>query len=1053
MGTKKQYCYLLLAISFLCTLNTYIIVAQADKDSTEVRVLYFVCNTTTSMLSYLRLQPAFYLAYETVQKRIENGIYKNFYFDVTYSYDGCKSSSLGNGVDLYAAHQYHAIFGPPNIFGVGMSDLARYWNIPMLSGASTSADFSDKDRHTHFTRLSYDLNRVGYLLLETFKRFNWTRCSHIIGTGYIAIRAGKAISNILQAQDNMHLYELQWTGDNKTVYDIMRKAGRVSRVIIISSRGDEVRRAMVAAYSLGFINGEYAFMAFHPFNNSWQYGNYHWQQGDGLDKKARLAYDALLHIRLYEPLTSEFAEFERKIHQRQLEVYNWTRPEGDYTNYFAGAFHDALILYANVVNQTLAENGSVRDGAAMVKKMWNSTFKGISGNIAIKANGDRDADFSLYDFKGDKFEVVASYYGATSQIVIEGDIHWPGRADGPPPDTPYCGFENENPLCRHETETVSPMAAAGISVAGLFIIVIFFLIYKKMKMDAAELANMSWKINWDDLMFKSIGKSSRASLKAISNTSSKTEEEAVANQVFANVALYQGRMVVVKRIRKQRVDITLDLRKEMTSMRRAEHINIVRFVGACIDSPNIATAFDYCPKGSLQDILENDALKLDWIFKISLMTDVFQGLHYIHNSVLNHHGSLSSSNCVVDSRFVLKLTDFGLDVLKSGMENPDEVVPGNKRLWKAPEHLREPDLNPTKEGDIYGGGIIMQEIVYRGLPFNAERQQMEVTDILAEVKTKQCPPFRPVLSIEACNNNKHIKSLIERCWTESPRERPSASAILNDIKKSTKGTLSGGILDNLLLRMEQYANNLESLVDERTSAFLDEKKRSEMLLYQVLPKSVADQLKKGEAVNPEYFNCVTIFFSDIVGFTSLSAQSEPLEVVTLLNDLYTCFDETIDEFDVFKVETIGDAYMVVSGLPIRNGDDHAKEIAIMALALVRKVRSFRIKHRPDHVMQLRVGIHSGPCAAGVVGLKMPRYCLFGDTVNTASRMESNGQALKIHISRSTKTILDIFGAFDIELRGDVEMKGKGVQKTFWLISCGDVVNGKLAKKNTKSVCY
>lgn len=160
-----------------------------------------------------------------------------------------------------------------------------------------------------------------------------------------------------------------------------------------------------------------------------------------------------------------------------------------------------------------------------------------------------------------------------------------------------------------------------------------------------------------------------------------------------------------------------------------------------------------------------------------------------------------------------------------------------------------------------------------------------------------------------------------------------------------------------------------------------------------------------------------------------------------LNDLYTCFDSVIEGFDVYKVETIGDAYMVVSGLPVRNGIMNAREIARMSLALLKQVLSFKIRHRPGEQLNLRIGIHTGPCAAGVVGLKMPRYCLFGDTVNTASRMESNGMPLKIHVSSSTKEVLDRFKTFQMELRGEVEMKGKGKQVTYWLLGEEESASG------------
>jgi len=233
--------------------------------------------------------------------------------------------------------------------------------------------------------------------------------------------------------------------------------------------------------------------------------------------------------------------------------------------------------------------------------------------------------------------------------------------------------------------------------------------------------------------------------------------------------------------------------------------------------------------------------------------------------------------------------------------------------------------------------------------------------------------------------------------------------------------------DSTKTRMEEDLEKMKEIVRN--------KQKTEQLVSRILPREVFKQLSEGTSVEPKPYENVTIYFSDIVGFTDLASEMNPLEVAKFLHEVYTCFDAVIKHCDVYKVETIGDAYMVVSGLP-RPTEKHAGNIASMALNLLSQSKNFNIgkfrKQKTNETLQIRIGMHSGPVAAGVVGHSMPRYCLFGDTVNMASRMESNGEAGKIHISSQCNRELSIIGGYNTVERGWIDVKGKGVVQTFWL---------------------
>jgi len=222
------------------------------------------------------------------------------------------------------------------------------------------------------------------------------------------------------------------------------------------------------------------------------------------------------------------------------------------------------------------------------------------------------------------------------------------------------------------------------------------------------------------------------------------------------------------------------------------------------------------------------------------------------------------------------------------------------------------------------------------------------------------------------------------------------------------------------------------LYDERVETYRKEKKKTEKLLTDLLPRSVIRKMKRGDVPPPESFDSVSIFYCDIVQFTNLSSESTAQQVIEMLNNLYGMFDERIDQFDVYKVETIGDAYMVASGVPEKT-DHHASEMAKMALDLLAKICTFEVVHKPGYRLRLRMGIHSGPVVAGVVGTKIPHYSVFGETVDMASMMEASGEPMKIQISVATKDLLEKEGSFNYIKRETTNPKLREDVVTYWLI--------------------
>ena len=242
--------------------------------------------------------------------------------------------------------------------------------------------------------------------------------------------------------------------------------------------------------------------------------------------------------------------------------------------------------------------------------------------------------------------------------------------------------------------------------------------------------------------------------------------------------------------------------------------------------------------------------------------------------------------------------------------------------------------------------------------------------------------------------------------------------------------MTAAIRVGLLVGIIAFLGYVAANYDSAEESLEQERRKSELLLLNILPAPIADALKEGQGTVADAYHGASVLFADIVGFTPLSERIEAHELVRRLNRLFSRFDDLVAEHGVEKIKTIGDAYMVAAGVPVAS-EDHAPTLVKFALAMQEVARTNRDF---GEALFLRIGIHSGPVVAGVIGRTRFIYDLWGDTVNTAARMESHAPTGEIQISRATRDLLA--DGFRLEPRGVIDVKGKGPMEVFLVRGVG-----------------
>ncbi|XP_043535898.1 heat-stable enterotoxin receptor-like isoform X2 [Chiloscyllium plagiosum] len=699
-------------------------------------------------------------------------------------------------------------------------------------------------------------------------------------------------------------------------------------------------------------------------------------------------------------------------------VYNQISQEANntavmYNDYMLG-YYDAVLLFSMVLEDFLMKNHSPTP-SDFSKNFRNISFQGALGPIHLDEFGDRDINLTVLYTSVKTGKYKTWFHFDTRNHSIHG-------LDPIPEFVWDKGLPSSAPESIQGTLKLE-MAVIGLTVIVVLIMMITLVILRKYRKER-KMYRKKWSHISSDQIIPLEGD------EKISINLKIEEDKRKENLVPLWRAKYDKKIVVLKELKHKDGNFTVMQKMELNKLLQIDYYNLTKFYGTVKFDFGIYKVIEYCERGSLRDVLNDkisypDGTFMDLEFKISVMYDIAKGMSYLHSSKIEVHGSLKSTNCVVDSRMVVKITDFGCNAI---------AMP-QKDLWTAPEHLRQEGV--SQKGDTYSFGIIGQEIIYRRETFYIQSCSNNAEKLKRVMLANESELFRPDLPLETAKDKEiEMYGLIKNCWEEDSEKRPDfkrIEALLGKIFSTFHSETDKSYMDILIRRLQMYSKNLEHLVEERTALYKSERDRADQLNYMLLPKPVVISLKTTGQVEAELFEEVTIYFSDIVGFTTICKFSTPMEVVDMLNNMYKNFDHILDNHDVYKVETIGDAYMVASGLPKRNGNRHAVDIARMALDILNFMGSFELPHLPDLPIWIRIGVHSGPCAAGVVGTKMPRYCLFGDVVNTASRMESTGLPLRIHVNQSTISILKRTECkFEYEMRGETYLKGRGTEVTYWL---------------------
>ncbi|MCJ8740375.1 hypothetical protein PDJAM_G00058240 [Pangasius djambal] len=718
---------------------------------------------------------------------------------------------------VYYEKEADAFVGPGNPgYCNAATLLGKNWDKAIFSWACINYELERIQSYPTFSRILPSPTRVLYAVL---KYFSWANIGIVSSNEDIWVDTAIKLASSLRSQ-GLPIGIVASIGNNDTDMENtltnIQNVGEIKVIIMcmhsVLIGGEKQLNFLLKAYDMGLTSGSYVFIPYDALLYSLPYTNISYFEILN-NTKLRTAYDAVLTITVASDLMSFNQAFNKAKEQQELTI---TQDPQQVSPLF-GTIYNGFYLLAKAMHNTRRASQWF-SGTNLAFYTRNLTFPGFNQNIQIDSQGDGQTNYVILDSDGWGTDLYLCYLvdlGSNMVRYAGRSIHYPGGS-APSADS-SCWF-NPKTICTGGVDVIYVIIVFAIVFIFIIGAIGISLIIRR-RIQQLQLVKGPNRIllTLEDLSFINPQLSKRKiTLEELSDSKSIADEKsmrsaehsvnslAAATHETSNVAVYEMK----------------DLRNE----------NVNPFLGFFCDCGMFAVVTEHCSRGSLQDLLRNDDVKLDWMFKSSLLLDLIKGMKYLHHREFPH-GRLKSRNCVVDGRFVLKITDYGFNELLESQKSPKEEHSPEDLFWTAPELLRDPE-SPRKgtfKGDVYSFAIILQEVVVRGAPYCMLGLPPE--EIIRKVK-KPPPMCRPTVAPDQAPLE--CIQLMKQCWSEQPDRRPTFDEIFDQFKFINKGKKTN-IIDSMLRMLEQYSSNLEDLIRERTEELEIEKQRTEKLLAEMLP--------------------------------------------------------------------------------------------------------------------------------------------------------------------------------------------------------------------------